>query len=45
LLAGTPEAPVDAHAIQPFYTGLLARSSGLGVVLSAEGEAVVVTAR
>jgi histidine phosphotransferase ChpT len=45
LLAGTPEGAVDAHAIQPFYTGLLARSCGLGVTLAAEGEAIVVTAR
>ena len=35
---------VDAHAIQPFYTGLLARSCGLTVTLAAEGEAVVVRA-
>jgi histidine phosphotransferase ChpT len=45
LLAGNSEGPVDAHAIQPFYTGLLARSCGLGVTLAAEGETVVVTAR
>lgn len=45
LLAGTPEAPIDAHAIQPFYTGLLARSCGLGVTLAAEGETIVVAAR
>src|SRR3954464_14701643 len=30
LLAGTPKEPIDAHAIQPFYTGMLARSCGLG---------------
>ena len=31
LLAGSAgEHAVDAHAIQPFYTGLLARSCGLG---------------
>lgn len=35
---------VDAHAIQPVYTGLLARSCGLTVTLAAEGEAVVVQA-
>jgi histidine phosphotransferase ChpT len=45
LLAGTPEGTVDAHAIQPFYTGLLARSCGLAVTVAAEGEAVVLTAR
>ena len=45
LLAGSPEGPVDAHAIQPFYTGLLARNCGLAVTLAAEGEAIVVAAR
>ena len=35
--------PVDAHAIQPFYTGLLARTCGLSVTLAPEGEAIVVT--
>jgi histidine phosphotransferase ChpT len=45
LLQGTADGPVDAHAIQPFYTGLLARSCGLAVTLAAEGEAIVVTAR
>ncbi len=44
LLAGSPEGTVDAHAIQPFYTGLLARSCGLTVSLATEGDAVVVTA-
>jgi histidine phosphotransferase ChpT len=43
LLDGHSEnGTVDAHAIQPFYTGLLARACGLGVKLSTEGEAVVV---
>jgi histidine phosphotransferase ChpT len=46
LLAGNSEnGTVDAHAIQPFYTGLLARSCGLAVVLAAEGEAIVVATR
>jgi len=36
---------VDAHAIQPFYTGLLARSCGVAVSLAAEGEAIVVATR
>ena len=35
---------VDAHAIQPFYTGLLARNCGLTAAIVAEGEAIVVTA-
>ena len=36
---------VDAHAIQPFYTGLLARECAMTVTIVPEGEAVVVTAR
>jgi histidine phosphotransferase ChpT len=45
LLEGTSESgSVDAHAIQPFYAGLLARACGLKVELKAEGEAIVVTA-
>ncbi len=46
LLDGCSESgTVDAHAIQPFYTGLLAKACGLGIALAAEGEAIVVTAR
>jgi histidine phosphotransferase ChpT len=45
LLGGTPAHTVDAHAIQPFYTGLLARDCGLTVSAAVEGEAVVVAAR
>jgi histidine phosphotransferase ChpT len=45
LLSGSPAQPVDAHAIQPLYTGILARDCGLTVSAVAEGEAVVVTAR
>ena len=45
LLAGEPAGQtVDSHAIQPFYTGLLARSCGLSVTLAPENEAIVVTA-
>ena len=36
---------VDAHAIQPFFTGLLARTCGMGITLAPEGEAIVLTAR
>lgn len=35
---------VDAHAVQPFYTGLLARSCGLLVSIEPEGDKVVVRA-
>jgi len=46
LLAGFPErGVVDAHAIQPFYAGLLGRASGLAVSIEAEGDAIVVAAR
>ena len=41
---GNGEGSVDAHAIQPFYTGLLARSCGLTVTVAAEADAVVVRA-
>ena len=46
LLAGTSETgSVDAHAIQPFYAGLLARACGLRVELAAEGETIIVATR
>jgi histidine phosphotransferase ChpT len=35
---------VDAHAVQPYYTRLLAQACGLSVKLAAEGETVVVAA-
>jgi histidine phosphotransferase ChpT len=42
LLAGEPaEHGVDAHAIQPFYTGLLARNCGLTVKMAPEGEQII----
>jgi len=37
--------PVDAHAIQPFYTGLLARSCAMALAIAPEGDNIVVTAR
>jgi histidine phosphotransferase ChpT len=46
LLAGLPDrGVVDAHAIQPFYTGLLGRTSGLAVSIEGDGDAIVVAAR
>ncbi len=46
LLAGFPErGVVDAHAIQPFYAGLLGRASGLAVSIEADGDAIVVATR
>lgn len=45
LLAGNSNGgAIDAHAIQPFYTGMLARECDLTVTLATEGEAVVVRA-
>jgi len=44
LLSGSPSHSVDAHAIQPLYTGILARECGLSVLAAAEGEAVIITA-
>jgi histidine phosphotransferase ChpT len=44
LLAGSAASPVDAHAIQPLYTGILARDCGLTLSAAVEREAVVVTA-
>jgi histidine phosphotransferase ChpT len=46
LLSGRPEGGVvDAHVIQPFYAGLLARSCGVAVTIEADGDAVVVATR
>jgi len=47
LLAGTPAEghAVDAHAVQPFYTGLLARDCKLAISVAAEGAGVVIAAR
>lgn len=46
LLTGEPNGhAVDAHAIQPFYAGMLARNCGLGIAFATEGEAIVLTAK
>jgi histidine phosphotransferase ChpT len=46
LLEGSSEnGSVDAHAIQPFYAGLLARACGLRVELKADGDAIVIATR
>src|SRR4051812_11031920 len=43
LLEGTSEnGSIDAHAVQPYYAGLLARACGLKVSLTAEGDAIIV---
>jgi histidine phosphotransferase ChpT len=44
LLSSGHTSSIDAHAVQPHYTRLLAQACGLNVVLAPEGDAVVVTA-
>ena len=44
LLSSGHTGAVDAHAVQPYYTRLLAQACGLNVVLAPEGDAVVITA-
>jgi len=45
ILDGSSEHAVDAHAVQPYYTGLLAKNCGLALSLTAEGENIVLSAR
>jgi histidine phosphotransferase ChpT len=44
ILSSDPASAVDAHAVQPYYTRLLAQACGLHVALAPDGEAVVITA-
>jgi histidine phosphotransferase ChpT len=45
LIRGEPESGVvDAHAIQPFYTGLVAKAAGMGVTMALDGDTVVIRA-
>ena len=39
------EEALDAHRIQPFYAGMLARACGLTAGAALEGDAVVITAK
>lgn len=43
-LAGIHHGAIDAHAVQPYYTRLLAHASGLRASLAIDGDAVVVSA-
>lgn len=43
-LAGIHHGAIDAHAVQPYYTRLLAQASGLRASLAMDGDAVVVSA-
>jgi histidine phosphotransferase ChpT len=46
LVAGAPESGVvDAHGIQTFYTGLIARTAGMGVTMSIDGDTVTIRAQ
>jgi len=46
LVAGLPESgAVDAHTIQPFFTGLVARDCGMQVAISVEPEIITLDAR
>jgi histidine phosphotransferase ChpT len=45
LAGGSHNGSVDAHAVQPYYTGLLARDCGLTVAAASEGDVIVVAAR
>ena len=45
LLAGAPESgTVDAHGIQAFYAGMIARAAGMQVTMSIEGDEVTTRA-
>lgn len=44
LAGGTNGEPIDAHAIQPYYTGLLARSCGLTATMTIDGDTVTIAA-
>jgi len=45
LLGGETGEGLDAHRIQPFYAGLLARACGAKATVTMEGETVVVSAQ
>jgi histidine phosphotransferase ChpT len=45
-LAGMPESGhVDAHVIQPFYAGLIARAAGMAVTIALDGGKAVIRAK
>lgn len=46
LIAGEPESgSVDAHAIQPFYAGMVARAAGMAVTFAREGDEITIEAK
>jgi histidine phosphotransferase ChpT len=44
LLSASSSAAIDAHAVQPYYTRLLAQACGLAVTLALDGDKVLITA-
>ncbi|HXZ46042.1 MAG TPA: histidine phosphotransferase family protein [Pseudolabrys sp.] len=45
LVAGEGAEGLDAHRIQPFYAGLLAKACGVKATVTMDGETVVITAQ
>ena len=39
-----PEDPIDAHSVQPYYTLLLARESGMTITIRATSDEIVLGA-
>jgi histidine phosphotransferase ChpT len=39
-----PEEPIDAHAVQPYYTLLLAREAGMEVSIHATADEITLSA-
>jgi histidine phosphotransferase ChpT len=44
LLSGAHSGAIESHAVQPYYTRLLAQACGFNVALAPDGDNVVVTA-
>jgi histidine phosphotransferase ChpT len=44
MLNGTVEGEISAHAVQPYYTILLANEAKLALSVKADGEDIVFTA-
>jgi histidine phosphotransferase ChpT len=44
LLAGEVEGTVDAHAIQPYYTGAIARAADMSVEITQDGDEIIIHA-
>ena len=45
LIAGRSETgTIDAHAVQPLYTGMVAKAAGMAIAFGIEGDTVTITA-